>query len=410
MRAITTLPLGTAILIVLGAGIAEGDGCADHRHEVRHPAPAVPGREGPRPRGEVRAVWVARWDFITETDVRAVMRNCASVGLNRVYFQVRGQADAFYRSSLEPWGEELGGDPGFDPLEAALDEARRLGIELYAWVNVLPGWKGAAAPRDRRHLVHRHPEWFLQDQKGRRRVLDAENYTLLNPCLGEVREHVAAVCGDIAARYAIDGLQLDYIRFLDRDLRSGEDVPYDVATLSRFRKLSGGFPSRHPKEWDRFRGNAVNQLVEGIAAVARRARPGLRISVAGISDLAHARNHLFQDVCLWWQKRWVDEVCPMLYTGDRGAFERSLGHLVEKVPPAEVVPGIGLFKISGREAEEQIEILRRRGAAGYALFSYASLFVSRSPLSGAADAEKRARFRKVVEAWNRGGREEREGG
>ena len=117
---------------------------------------------------EIRAIWVTRWDYKTAADIRVIFSNCRSVGLNRVYFQVRGRSDAFYKSSLEPWAEELGGkDPGFDPLEVAVVEARKSSLELHAWVNVLAGWKGRKPPGNKTHLFHTHPDWFLKDRSGK---------------------------------------------------------------------------------------------------------------------------------------------------------------------------------------------------------------------------------------------------
>src|SRR6185295_12997936 len=152
-----------------------------HPAEAPQPAPAAT-------RGEVRAVWISRWDYRSESDLRASIASAAALGLNRVVFQVRGRADAFYRSSLEPWGEELFAEgirrqPDFDPLAVAVEEAKRRGIEIHAWMNVLPGWKGSIPPRSRHHLVHRHPDWFLLDRGGRRPILDSRRYSILNPCL-----------------------------------------------------------------------------------------------------------------------------------------------------------------------------------------------------------------------------------
>ncbi|MHC4831889.1 MAG: hypothetical protein ACYTFT_16300, partial [Planctomycetota bacterium] len=58
---------------------------------------------------EVRALWVTRWDYRTEQDVEAIAENAAKLGVNRLLFQVRGQASTFYPSKLEPWSERLGG-------------------------------------------------------------------------------------------------------------------------------------------------------------------------------------------------------------------------------------------------------------------------------------------------------------
>lgn len=369
-------------------------------------SPAVTSAAGGDPvANDVRAVWVTRWDYVSAYDIRTIVSNCASLGMNRIYFQVRGQADAYYRSSLEPWGESLGGDParggdpGFDPLEIALRAARPAGIELHAWINVLPGWKGSTAPRSKKHVVHAHPEWFLKDVKGRRPLCDGERYTLLNPCLPEVRDHLERVVSEIVEGYEVDGVQLDYIRFLRRNLNRGEDVPFDSPTLARFRDLHGGFPARFPREWDAFRIECMDRLLEGLARAARRARPALIISVAAIKDLASAREDLFQDAPRWLRRGWIDEICPMIYTTSQRRFADCLEIWRREVPARQLVAGIGLYRLS-RESQitGQLDVVQRSGVAGYALFSYPACFLSRSPHSSRdpAAAERRALARKLL--------------
>ena len=51
--------------------------------------------------------------------------------------------DAFYRSSIEPCASllcgKLGGMPIYDPLEVAVREGRRHGLEVHAYLNALTG-------------------------------------------------------------------------------------------------------------------------------------------------------------------------------------------------------------------------------------------------------------------------------
>jgi uncharacterized lipoprotein YddW (UPF0748 family) len=324
-------------------------------------------------------MWVTRWDYHSAHDVRALVANCAGLGLNRIYFQVRGRADSFYRSGLEPWGEELlqaaarGGGPGFDPLAVALEAAQKLGVELHAWVNVLCGWKGANPPADPRHLVHQRPEWFLREGDGLRGLCRRDRYTLLNPALLEVRRHVARVVSDIAARYAVDGIQLDYVRLLAPRPAPGQDREPDA--------------------------EAFDALVREIAAAIRGARPRARISLAALPDFDDARERLFQDAPGWLARGWIDEVSPMLYTADERQLASWIAEWRATVPAARLVAGLGLFRLpEPRGAAAQIERCRRERLAGFSLFSYPACFLSRSPhsRSDGAAAERRAGMRKAV--------------
>jgi uncharacterized lipoprotein YddW (UPF0748 family) len=361
--------------------------------EARAPAPERTRTATPSRTREVRAVWVTRWDFRTQGDVERAIRWCAGVGLNRIFFQVRGRADALYRSSIEPWAEELGGmDPGFDPLATAIAAARAAGVELHAWINTLPGWKGGTAPRNPRHLVHARPEWFLVDRTGKRHLLEESDYTILNPCLPEVRAHILSVVEDIVTRYPVDGLHLDYIRFVGRKPGPGHDVGFDPRTLALFRKYSGGSPSDFPAEWDRFRTSAVDTVVYRIADAVKSLRPGCVVSVAAIPDYTRAVRGLFQDVARWRDRGWIDEIYPMTYEKDEGVFAYRASSALRRSAPGSVIPGIGahLHDNAGRTVR-QVDAARRLGARGYAIFAFANLFPSPSHESRSDPASKRLR-------------------
>ena len=342
----------------------------------------------------VRGIWVTRWDFKTEADVRRAVRWCAALGLNRIFFQVRGRADAFYRSHLEPWGEEIGGkDPGFDPLEVALAQARSEKIELHAWINVLPAWKGSKPPENPRHVLHTHPDWFLVDRRGELRLTDPADYTILNPCLPEVRAYLTAVVRDIARRYDVDGIHFDYARFVGRNPERGDDFPYDHQTLAHFRKYCGSSPFEAPGEWDRWRRLAVNTLVRDLSREVREARPRACISAAAIKDFVRAREGLFQDVAAWQARGWVDEIYPMAYDRALQDFNATAARTLELAADRRrVYPGIGVHLLQApADLRRQVEVTRTLGTGGYCLFAYASFFPSPSHESRDDPASRRLR-------------------
>ncbi len=358
----------------------------------------LPPRHGPFLRG----VWVPRWDFKTREDVERIVENCASLGFDHILFQVRGTADAFYRSDLEPWSDLLGGkDPGFDPLRTACERAHALGLRIHAWVNVVPGWRGTKPPSSKKHLFYTHPEWFLVGRDGKRQPLKPDYYVGLNVCLPEVRAHITAVMADIARRYDVDGIHLDYIRFLER--KKGEDYPYDSRTLALYEKDTGLTPHMDPGRWNAWRRGCVNELVRGISRACRRVHPGVEISAAVIKRMDHAREVLFQDARFWAEKGWVDAVYPMNY--ERSDLERFASYCRETIRlrryGVRVLEGIGvwLHDKNPSVAVKQIEIARREGADGVALFSYAALFPSAAPAEGLPDSKGMAGLREALKPF-----------
>src|SRR5688500_16548667 len=96
----------------------------------------------------VRVATVANIDWPSRSTLSAdqqraelidILDRAVATGLNAVIFHVRPAGDALYSSALEPWGAMLtgtqGGDPGYDPLAFAIEQAHARGLELHAWIN-----------------------------------------------------------------------------------------------------------------------------------------------------------------------------------------------------------------------------------------------------------------------------------
>lgn len=102
------------------------------------------------PKREFRATWVTtaasidwpKYKARNETGRKAqqleltyIFDELVKSNMNAVCLQVRGRSDAFYKSSYEPWSQDLtdtrGQDPGYDPLAFAIEEAHKRGLELH---------------------------------------------------------------------------------------------------------------------------------------------------------------------------------------------------------------------------------------------------------------------------------------
>jgi uncharacterized lipoprotein YddW (UPF0748 family) len=352
---------------------------------------------------EIRAIWITRYDYKTAKDVKAIVAHCAELGCNRVIFQVRGNADAFYKSKLEPWGLELGGkDPGFDPLSVAIAEARSKKLKIEAWINVLPLWKGIKAPKNRAHPFLKYPDWRVIGSDGQRQKLN-KHYVCVNPARPDVRAHIVAVSSDIARRYDIDALHLDYIRYVT-DLEKTIDFSHDAVTLKKF----GKDPVTAAKEWAIFKKKQVTELVRAIRKAVKKARPSCTLNAA-VFPTAESRERVFQDAEGWVREGLIEVVYPMIYSIDEKVFKKRLFENLALFKKAKasvpVVPGIGLFKHpTAQLSHDQIRMVRKAGCKGVSLFCYASFFNSsdQKQLKEKNEALKKQRIELIKQLFRRG--------
>ena len=326
-----------------------------------------------------RGLWITRWDYRSAQDVERAIDDAAELGITDVFFQVRGQADAFYRSELEPWGHQLGGDPGYDPLALAIVRAHHRGLRLHAWVNVFPLWKGLEPPADPAHPFLRHPDWRLHDETGAPQPM-SEFYVVADPTQPAVQDHVAAVMRDICGRYEVDGLHLDYVRFVGEALDAAHLWPGDPPSVERWRQAGGTGDPFTPEgrlihqAWIRAE---ITRLVARIGRECRALRPQLVYSAAVLRHPDIARDSYQQDAAAWLNDELLDLALPMIYTARLEDFRHDLAAWRDAVAAERLVPGIGVYKHAPGDLAPQLAACA--GTAGWSLFAYSSLFTSANP-------------------------------
>jgi len=344
---------------------------------------------------DVFGLWVTRWDYQSQDDIRSIVKDAAALGVTDLYWQVRGQADAYYRSAYEPWGEELtrsrGGadsnsqpkfqslDPGFDPLQLAIDEAHSQGVRVHAWVNVMPLWRGKMPPTDARHPFYTRKNWRLSDENGEAQPL-SDGYVVINPVLDDVQDHIVKVVREIATGYNVDGIHLDYIRFLTDELGKDKLYPGDARSLSLYARMvgdratAGQINKTKYREWIRDR---ITHLVNRIGRESLRNKPGIRYSAAVWRRPDLAKDQYLQDAVKWINDGMIDEIMPMIYTDKDTQFEDDLEAWYSVVDRKRVIAGIGTYKHnSGGQTLSQVTLGHPRR---FVLFAYSSIFESSNP-------------------------------
>jgi uncharacterized lipoprotein YddW (UPF0748 family) len=361
-----------------------------------------------QPATEVRALWVTRASLTSPDSIAALVRSARAAGFNTLLVQVRGRGDAYFADGLEPRADGLVDQrPDFDPLQAVITRARGEGLRVHAWVNVNLVASAHELPVSRGHVVYRHPEWLMVPRPlavelaraGTRspeflgrlarwtRAADDVEGLFTSPALPEAADHLVGLIDDLVARYPVDGVHLDYVRY------PGPEFDYNLGVLRAFRAdLEPVLPvaerqrydprsvadlialtDLYPERWAGFRRSRLNALVMRIRTAIKARRPAVLLSAAVFPDAAEASARRFQDWRFWIENRWLDAVCPMAYTQDAGIFETQIASAREVAGPKLVWAGIGAYRLTAARTVEHIAAARRLGASGVILFSYDSL-------------------------------------
>lgn len=328
----------------------------------------------PEPGFATRAVWVTRWACKSPEDVTALFTNLADMGINMVFFQVRGACDAFYRSSFEPWSDlltgTLGQDPGWDPLAVAVREGHRLGLEVHAWVNVFTAWQvtesGYPPPvTDPIHVMLSHPEWIACDRAGKPMPIKMsqarDNYAFLSPTSKGAREYIRKVLREIVGKYDIDGLHLDYVRFPD------SSYSYDKESRLAYLKTT----LREEMSFSEWRRRELTQFIGDLRRSVKKIRPGTKLSAAVLQVMDAGRDSFYQDGVEWMRKGYVDFLVPMIYTTSQTSFETRLRTYVDSVGASNVIAGVGAYleTFSDTTFRAELETARTYRVRGVCIFN-----------------------------------------
>lgn len=356
---------------------------------------------------EVRALWVVRTTLVSPAAITSMVVAARDAGFNTLLVQVRGRGDAFYDSRVEPRASALASQPeAFDPLAQVLREAHAAGLKVHAWVNVNLVADVAEMPTSRRHVVHRHPEWLMVPDElavgaaaprsraflpalvawTKTRSASVEGL-YASPVTSAAADHVAAVVADLASRYAVDGVHLDYLRYpgpefdcsraaLDEfsaELKATLPGPArrDLESLQRRSPLAP--TERYPLRWEAFRRQRLTRLLQRLRAVVMTYRPGATLSAAVVPDAAAAVSTRLQDWPGWAAQGLLDVICPMAYSTDAATFQQQIERARLLARDRGLWAGIGAYRLTGDQTVAHIAAARSLKADGVILFSYDSL-------------------------------------
>jgi uncharacterized lipoprotein YddW (UPF0748 family) len=324
-------------------------------------------------------LWVVRWSLTDSQKVERAVERAREIGVKGLLAQVVGRGDAYYRSDVLPRAESLPREE-FDPLGLLIARAHAAGLEVHAWVNCMLVWSLPNRPRDPRHVVNTHPEWIARLADGRpmssltarqRRKLGVEG-VFLSPALPGVRAWLGSIVKEIAMRYAVDGVQLDYIRLPGVQLRG--EAGAGAGPSAGIARRTAAAPARVRTPRSDAECAHVSAAVEEVRDSLAQVRPGLPLSAAVIADTAVAERANAQRWTSWLREGLIDRAFAMCYAAPlRTVVAQLLSFAASPGMGARVVPGIAVYNTPPATAAAKIKAARALGFPELALYSYDAL-------------------------------------
>ena len=311
-------------------------------------------------------------EFETDESIYTYLTKLKSYGIHSILPQVYNSKQAFYRSVRLPAEKPI--------LERLIEQARRVGIEVHAWI-----W---TMPCNIEDIHQRHPEWFVVNGLGESAVKKpayVDHYKFLCPNQPGVTDFLKDNLEELAVIEGLDGIHFDYIRFPDVILavnlqpkygivQNKEYPQYDYCYCSacrdRFKALYGIDPltledPSSNEAWNRFRFDSITSLVNDVLIPVVKAH-GLHASAAVFPNWQHVRQE-------WWKWK-LDSVMPMLYHQyyDQGYdwIQTNLEFGRKMLPhDVSIYSGLEVKAFNDEELALAVQKSLEAGADGISLFS-----------------------------------------
>ena len=340
---------------------------------------------------ELKGVWVRPTEK-SEAEIERTLNEMAQLGINTIFLETYFHGKTIFPSEvMKSYGFEGQNKifRGFDPLSCWVRGAHKRNMTLHVWFESF--YIGNKLPQeDAYNILAVRPTWGNRNKENNAsnepvaHISEHRGY-FIDPANPEVVDFLTKLILEICARYNIDGVNLDYVRYpvsakATSSNYAASNWGYTPYAREEFKKIYGIDPveisadSAMWNKWDIYRQDRITKYVANIKDALKDR--GVVLSAVIFPDYKTSLETKQQNWQRWSSYNYVDALTPLILTADYNLADNMLDELRRKTSSrTKIYPGlfVGFMEGESEDLLKQIHIIRNRNLEGVVLFDWAHM-------------------------------------
>ncbi len=338
-------------------------------------------------KNELKGIWI-RPNETTYQEIQKTLDKIKETGINNIFLETYYHGLTIFPSSvMEEYGFETQ-NPKYnntDILAIWVKEAHKRGIKVHCWFESF--YAGNKSPElSPNSILAKKPDWQNRtlakaDFDGYVSHPQEHNGYFLDPANPEVTSFLLSLINELTTKYAIDGLNVDYVRYPNISKENlTNQWGYTPYARNEFMQIFEIDPVNIvPKSdmwdnWNDYRRNKVTEYVRKVSELVKN--KNILLSAVIFPDYKVSLLTKNQDWALWLDRGYFDAITPLILTGDDELAKSMLEEIKRKASSDTIVyPGLfaGFIESDPEDLLRQIHIIRKLKMSGVILFDWAHL-------------------------------------
>ncbi len=340
---------------------------------------------------ELKGVWV-RPVQKSEAEVERTLDEMKELGVNTIFLETFFHGKTIFPSEImKSYGFESQNRifRGYDPLSCWVRGAHKRNMKLHIWFQSF--YIGNKLPQeDAYNILAVRPMWgnrtkAKSEQSEPVAHISEHRGYFIDPANPEVIDFLTKLILEICAKYDIDGVNLDYVRYPLSAKASSSNYEasnwgYTPYAREEFKKIYGVDPvdikanTSMWNKWDNYRQERITKYVASIKDALKDR--GIVLSAVAFPDYKSSLETKQQNWQRWSAYNYVDALTPLILTADYNLADSMLNEFKRKTSSkTKIYPGLFVSFMEGESEDllKQIHIIRNQNLDGIVLFDWAHM-------------------------------------